>query len=257
MDHAAVKVGTCGFPEAQQRLFAAVDLVEVQQTFYDPPARASTAAAWRERAGPEFTFTLKAWQLVTHTASSPTYRRLRRELSATERAEAGGLRWNPTTQRAWQRTQEIADACHAEAIVVQLPRSFAPTDAHLQRVRAFFSEADRRGRRLIFEPRGEAWTPDLVGALAAELDLVDAVDPFLAAPAAASGLRYFRLHGRPAYNYRYRYDDADLVELAGMLPASEPAWVLFNNDAMASDARRFKALLEQAGRPSQPGPSTR
>lgn len=243
---ARVKVGTCGFAEAQARLFAGVDVVEVQQTFYDPPARTSTAQRWRERAGPGFAFTVKAWQLVTHEPTSPTYRRLRRALPASARAEAGGLRWNDTTRWAWARTQEIADACGAEAVVVQLPASFTPTEENLDRVRAFFSQADRRGRRMVFEPRGHAWTADLVGALAGELDLVHAVDPFLAAPASA-GPRYFRLHGRPAYNYRYRYTDDDLAELEGLLPAAEPAWVLFNNDAMAGDARRLKARLAGGG----------
>lgn len=244
MSRAPTKVGTCGVAGAQERLFAAIDLVEVQQTFYNPPARASTAARWRERAGSEFTFTLKAWQLVTHTPSSPTYRRLREPLSTSERTEAGGLRWNATTRRAWERTQEIADACGAEAIVVQLPGSFTPTGPHLQRVHTFFSEVDRRGRSMVFEPRGEGWTPDLVAELVGELDLVQAVDPFLGAPA-GRGLHYFRLHGRPAYNYRYRYSDADLAELAGLLLRAHPVWVLFNNDAMADDARRFKALLDR------------
>ena len=73
-------VGTCGFAEAQQRLFRDFTVLEVQQTFYQPP-RVSTAQRWRSTAPNDFIFTLKAWQLITHEATSPTYRRLKEPLS--------------------------------------------------------------------------------------------------------------------------------------------------------------------------------
>ena len=60
------------------------------------------------------------------------------------------------------------------------------------------------------------------------------------------GLRYFRLHGRPAYHYRYRYTDAELSALRDMLSNAWPNRVLFNNDRMADDAKRFIRLLGSA-----------
>ena len=42
-------------------------LVEVQQTFYEPP-RDGTMRRWRALAPVDFEFTIKAWQLVTHDA---------------------------------------------------------------------------------------------------------------------------------------------------------------------------------------------
>jgi len=69
-----VKVGCCGFAKGRRQYFAHLKLVEVQQTFYRPP-QPETAARWREEAPPEFEFAVKAWQLVTHSPSSPTYRR--------------------------------------------------------------------------------------------------------------------------------------------------------------------------------------
>lgn len=45
--------------------FERFSIVEVQQTFYEPPAR-STLLRWRESAPQGFEFTLKAWQLITH-----------------------------------------------------------------------------------------------------------------------------------------------------------------------------------------------
>ena len=59
-------------------------------------------------------------------------------------------------------------------------------------------------------------------------------------------MRYFRLHGRPAYHYRYRYNRAELSGLRDMLSRSWPNRVLFNNDSMADDAKRFIQLLNSS-----------
>lgn len=56
-------------------------------------------------------------------------------------------------------------------------------------------------------------------------------------------MQYFRLHGRPAYDYRHRYTGDELDALADMLAPGRGARVLFNNDAMAEDAHRFRRRL--------------
>ena len=235
------RVGTCGFAGARARAFAHLDLVEIQQTFYQPP-RPETAARWRAEAPQDFVFTLKAWQLVTHEPSSPTYRRLKEPLAPGRRAQAGGFRWNAVTRMAWARTCEIARVLEAPLILFQTPASFTPSAANLRRLYRFFESIDRGGYRLAFEPRGATWDDATVRRVIADLDLVHAVDPFLRRPL-GRGLRYFCLHGRPAYHYHYRYSDADLRALRERLSRAWPNWVLFNNDAMAGDARRFRALL--------------
>ncbi len=239
-----VCVGTCGFAEAQARTWADFDAVEIQQTFYEPP-QLITARRWRAAAPPGFRFSLKAWQLLTHEPRSPTYRRLRTPLSEAERAQAGGLRWNELTRRAWQRTAAIADALRAEAIVFQTPPSFTPSPAHIARLRHFFRALPRGPWRLVFEPRGDGWHDALLAPLLEELDLVHGTDPFLR-PALGGGMRYYRLHGRPAYHYGYRYRDEDLARLQGWLDPVLPNRVLFNNRYMAEDARRFRRRLGRA-----------
>src|SRR5918911_676564 len=96
----AIKVGCCGFRSARAEYYALLPAVEVQHTFYQPP-RLTTLAQWRAEAPPAFEFTLKAWQLITHRASSPTYRRLKRELSAEERDGAGSFRASEIVREAW------------------------------------------------------------------------------------------------------------------------------------------------------------
>lgn len=238
-----IRVGCCGFAVARDRLYAEFDVVEVQQTFYQPPSTA-TAARWRAVAPDRFVFTLKAWQLITHGPTSPTYRRLREPLTNAQLGQAGAFRWNDLTRMAWERTQDVADALGAPLVVLQTPRSFTPTPENLGRLYRFFENADRRGRGLVFEPRGEAWDDAIVTHVIRDLDLVHGVDPFLQAPA-GNGPRYYRLHGLPAYRYHYRYTDAELAALRGMINADRPTWILFNNDHMAEDARRFARLVRR------------
>lgn len=232
-----VLVGTCGFAEAQDRIFQDFDILEVQKTFYQPPM-VSTAERWREKAPADFVFTVKAWQLLTHEASSPTFRRLKEDLSDDERAQAGSFRWNDVTRMAYERTQAIAEALDAEGVLFQTPASFEPTEENLGRLRDFFGEIDRHGRRMMFEPRGEDWDDATVRQLVRDLDLVHAVDPFIREPV-GRGLRYFRLHGKPAYSYRYEYTAEDLSALEEKLTGAWTNRVLFNNYTMADDARRF------------------
>lgn len=237
-------VGLCGFAESQENIFRDFELIEIQQTFYQPP-RVPTAKRWRDKAPENFVFTLKAWQLLTHEATSPTYRRLKEPLSTSQRAMAGSFKWNPVTRMAWHRTQEIAAALKAEAIVFQTPRSFLPTRDNLNRLYGFFETIERPEGHLVFEPRGDAWTDEIVRRVIADLALVHAVDPLLR-QSIGCHMDYFRLHGKPAYHYHYRYKDAELAALHNMLSSTWPCRVLFNNDRMADDARRFMRLLKSS-----------
>ncbi|HEX2087181.1 MAG TPA: DUF72 domain-containing protein [Solirubrobacteraceae bacterium] len=237
-----VRLGLCGFTMGAPAYFREFAVVEVQQTFYDPPQDA-TLVRWRRRAPPRFEFTLKAWQLVTHEASSPTYRRLRRPLAAGERDQAGSFRDSAVVWSGWRRTLQCARLLRATAILLQCPRSFRPTDANVARLRAFCVTAERpEGVRLVWEPRGE-WPAELVRSLCAELGLDHAVDPFTA-PSQTPERPYFRLHG--VSGPYHVHTDAELERLRGMLPSTaNPAYVLFNNIPRVGDARRFRALLER------------
>lgn len=163
-------------------------------------------------------------------------------LDEAQLGECGDFRWNATTRMAWQRTQDIADALEAEAVVLQTPKAFGPETDDLDRLRRFLERADRRSRYLVFEPRGAAWTLELVRDLAEELELVHGVDPFLG-NTAMPDRPYYRLHGRPAYNYRYQYTHQELDWVARQAERSDRSRVLFNNDAMGEDARRLKKRL--------------
>jgi len=204
-----IRVGCCGFAGGRAKYFRAFSVVEVQQTFYQPP-RLETLARWREEVPPAFEFTVKGWQIITHEATSPTYRRLRACLSEKERREAGAFRSSPVVLRAWETTCQAARVLRADKVLFQCPASFLPTEENGERMRQFFGRIDRQGLRLIWEPRGR-WAHREIAALCEELDLVHCVDPFTA-KAATGGLQYYRLHG--AGSYRYTYSADELRELA-------------------------------------------
>lgn len=246
-----VRVGCCGFAGAQAAYFREFSVVEVQQTFYAPP-RLATALRWRARAPVDFEFTLKAWQLITHEATSPTYRRLRRPLPGAAAERVGAFRPTAEVWAAWETTRAVARALRATVVVFQCPASFTPTAEHVSNLRQFLARVQQQqqpdgaeGGRfwLAWEPRGD-WPPALVQTLCAEWGLLHVVDPWVSPPL-TPGPFYFRLHGRGGY--RHRYTAAELTWLRAQVRAREaPGWCLFNNLTMREDARRLARLLARS-----------
>ena len=237
-----LRVGCCGFRSSRAAYYELLDSVEVQHTFYQPP-QAATLRRWREEAPAGFEFTLKAWQLVTHQASSPTYRRLKRTLTEEEREGAGSFRQSEVVRGAWELTRECAEALGARVVLFQCPASFKPMRENVGNMRRFFGAAARGALVFAWEPRG-GWPRELVSELCEELDLWHAVDPF-SERTLTPGRCYFRLHGRKGW--RYQYEDGELEELHSMLPRGADAYVFFNNVHMREDALRFRRMATDAG----------
>jgi uncharacterized protein YecE (DUF72 family) len=214
--------------------------IELQTTFYEPPSMA-VVRRWKAQAPSGFRFCLKAWQLITHPPSSPTYRRLKSEIHARERDFYGSFRGTEQVRLAWERTREVARILDADVIVFQCPRSFLPTRENIDNLNHFFDEVERDNRIFAWEPRGGDWTPGLIRDICAENELIHCVDPFESDPVFGDRL-YLRLHGKGGY--RYRYTDEDLAELDKRLldraDAPEASYVMFNNIYAGQDAKRFQ-----------------
>jgi uncharacterized protein YecE (DUF72 family) len=234
-----IKIGCCGFRSSRESYFPLLPAVEVQHTFYQPP-QISTLEKWRREAPPVFEFTLKAWQLITHQSSSPTYRRLKRQLTEEEKAGAGSFRPSRIVDEAWEVTRECAHALGAKALVFQCPASFRPSEENIKNLRKFFLKRKRGGLAFCWEPRG-GWSRETIKGLCEELDLWHVVDPF-AERTVTPERCYFRLHGRKGW--RYKYEDGELEELSSMLPEDAESYVFFNNIEMQDDALRFKEIVE-------------
>ncbi len=72
---------------------------------------------WRSRAPASFHFCLKAWQLITHTPASPTYRKLKSKLSPAEHELVGSFRPTEQVLLAWERTAAVAHALEAQVVL--------------------------------------------------------------------------------------------------------------------------------------------
>lgn len=242
------KVGLCGFTMAMEDYPRYFPVVEVQQTFYEPPTE-QVMRRWVAAMPQGFEFTLKAWQLITHDAKSPTYRRLKRPLTDEERASCGGFRDTAIVRTALERTFDCAKLLRASTLLFQCPASFRPEPESVERLRHFVARVARPrcppGLRLAWEPRGRAWTEhaQLAIELCQELELVYVVDPFVDAIRSTAGPPYLRLHG--VTGARHVYTDDELRRLAHLAPPD--AYVMFNNIPRVSDARRFQVLLSRPG----------
>jgi len=233
-----IKVGCCGFSAAQKRYFELFKVVEIQQTFYQIP-EIKTAEKWRNAAPPDFEFTIKAWQLITHVSSSPTYRRLRERIPPGKADRYGGFQTTVEVMDAWKRTAAFASTLGASIIVLQCPASFRPLDQNVTNMRAFFSKINREGFSLAWEPRG-VWPTEQIKMLCEELDLIHCVDPFRN-ESLSRKIDYFRLHG--IIDYVYTYTDKELEILRKKI-RQKPTYVMFNNNTMKEDALRFLKVLK-------------
>lgn len=239
-----IRIGLCGFSMAMRDYPRHFPVVEVQQTFYEPP-RDDVMAKWRAATGPALEYTMKVWQLVTHAAGSPTYRRMKSPIEAG--GEPGFFRDTAAVAAGWLRSLECAKVLTASAMLFQCPASFRPDPENVRRLRGFFERIARPPLRLLWEPRGDAWLAerDLALAICRELDLVYVIDPFVTEPSRGAAV-YWRLHGIDGV--RHSYTDAELFRLHRMLEGADPngaAYVLFNNLPRIGDARRFAALCGQ------------
>jgi uncharacterized protein YecE (DUF72 family) len=235
-----VKVGCCGFPINKKEYFKKFSLVELQATFYEIPAKIETVKKWREEASKDFEFTLKAFQVITHDSKSPTYKRLKRKFGNPK--NYGFFKNTKEVFEAWEMTREVAKALNSEIVVFQCPASFKPEKENIENFRKFFKKIKEKNFIFVWEPRG-GWPENLIKGLCTELNLVHCVDPFKQKPLFGK-INYFRLHGKPNYNLRYKYTNEDLKELLKFCDKKEN-YVLFNNLNMFEDARKFQKLCQK------------
>ncbi len=234
-----IKIGCCGFPVSRARYFGSFQVVELQQTFYQVP-KISLAEKWHDESPSDFEYSLKAWQLITHEPKSPTYKKLKMRIPSSKEKNYGSFKPTEEVLLAWERTREIAAALEARVIVFQCPASFEPKRENLNNLKRFFTSVKREEFIFAWEPRGR-WSEKEVESICRELDLIHIVDLFQARPAYGK-IRYYRLHGRGGYKYKYTLED--LTQLKEEAKEEKDAYFMFNNVYMYEDALAFKKLFK-------------
>ena len=229
-----IKVGCCGFPKARKKYFEQFKLVEIQQTFYKPPPT-ETARRWRDEAPQDFEFSLKAWQVITHHPSSPTYSKAGLQIPIGKEKNYGFFNPSEETSEAWARTRDVAQALKAKVVVFQCPATFTPSAENIENMKHFFTNIDREDFIFVWEPRG-GWSDAVITEICQDLGLIHCVNP-LEKAATWGEIRYFRLHG--GRNYRHQYTDEELKRLREL--TGNEVYVLFNNLSMYNDALSLRS----------------
>ena len=237
-----IQIGTCGYGRTKKPLYATqLNCIEIQHTFYKPP-QIKTLEGWRAEMPKGFEFTLKAWQFITHVGGTPTYKRLKRELTEKEAREVGAFKPTESVDYGWQVTRESAIALGARTILFQCPAKFVQNQTNIKNMRKFFKKVDRGKMNFAWEPRGKTWDDKTILKICSDLDLWHCVDPFVRQTLTPDRC-YYRLHG--IGGYRYTYEEGELEELISLLPEDNLSYVFFNNNVMFDDAVRFKGIIEQ------------
>ena len=273
MTVAPILVGTAGwsYPDWENLVYAPgqpaghlrtiaryLDCVEIDSSFYRPPA-ARTTAGWGRALDhqPEFRFLAKAWQRFTHERSSP---------------------WTRTEYDLFTNgLQPLRECARLDAVLFQFPWSFR-NDARNRDWLRIIADAFA-GWPLAVEVRHDSWLVDETFGFFRErhITFCNIDQPALAhcvppTAHATADVGYFRLHGRNARNwfrdklasnssrqdaYGGRYDylysavelDDLLTHIAKIASRTKKTFAVFNNhkDAKAfSNALQLKARLAPA-----------
>lgn len=243
-----ILAGCCGWPVSRGGYFQRFRTVEINSSFYNLPQLA-TVRRWKQEAPPGFEYSLKAWQLLTHSSTSPTYDRLNSKPSKKVLDHCGHFRATDAVQAAWERTRAVASVLEPRFLLFQTPPSFYPGQDHLRDMYRFFKGIRRDRPALAWEARGRGWTQKLMSKVCSDLGLIPVADPTAPGGLAMSrrpggGARYWRLHGglhNGRMDHSHRYSDEELRRLRSEC-GNEPAYAYFNTRSMWDDAARFQAL---------------
>lgn len=238
-----IKVGCCGFPVSRKKYYKELNVVEINQTFYQLP-KLELAKKWRSDAVSDFEFTMKAWQLITHPPTSFTYRRLTEKIPEKKKDNYGFFKPTPEVFSALERTLEFADLLGTKIILFQSPASFSETDENVKNLNEFFAYKGYNNKfHFLWEPRGE-WSKNTIKSICKKYGIIHCVDP-MREISLYGKLNYFRLHGSyeaKRINYRYQYTEDDLKFVYSRCK-KKLNYVMFNNITMFSDALKFKKLF--------------
>jgi len=242
-----VLVGCCGFPMGMKKYFQTFQAVEIQKTFYQVPEE-KTLRKWKELAPKDFIFTVKAFQGVTHTFKSPTWKRFKGEILG-KKENYGNLKASKEVFDSWKKSLGAAKALGAKVILIQLPASFKENEENLKNAEKFFSRIKRNKISIALELRG--WSKEGFKAICKKFDLIACVDPFVSEPHWLSKKRiaYFRLHGKyekGRIDYKHKYSKKELEELKNKIEGikAREIYVFFNNVYMRENAEQFLRLIK-------------
>jgi uncharacterized protein YecE (DUF72 family) len=206
--------------------------VEIGSDFADLPTPNEVHAIAGDRS-----HTLIGWHVLTHRRTDPRYRAMTEP--PPEHAAVGHFERSRWTDEAWERTDAVARATGAQAVVLQTPPSFKPSGEHAMRLENFVAHAMRPGLALAWEWAPGAWPERKAIVLCEQIGAVPVVDPTRSAIPEGE-LVYLRFCGGKSGRAAIRDDDLKKVAL---VIRDRIGWVIFSNTTRTTDAERFTQML--------------
>ena len=238
----AVHIGCCGFRSNRKTYYKYLKTVEVQMSFYRIFEH-QLFQKWKNEAPEDFIFNIKAFQGISH----PTFLNTWRRYGERPDGDYGYLKPSPEVFYSWHKTLEVADLFNSEIILIQLPRSFRPTQENIKNAEKFFDTIERKKYKLVVELRG--WDMKNIYNLCKKYNLTDVVDILQRPPVyLADNMLYIRLHGKYDSNgkiiYQHDYSMEQLEKIWQEIERinAKNTWAYFNNSYMYKNAKEFKLL---------------
>jgi uncharacterized protein YecE (DUF72 family) len=208
---------------AYSRIF---NFVEVNSTFYQIPDL-KEVEKWRRRVPPDFRFSVKAHQSITHKYK---------------------LQPVKETFEVFERMKQVCNRLEAEVMHLQLPPSFEPNKTSISNLRGLLSSVSLQKLRLTLEIRGtnsSQLPPELLKTMQ-ECNIVHCTDLSRGEmPAYESDMLYTRLFGKGSHNV-YQPTDEELAEIDKRASGgkSEKIVMSFHFVRMYKDAARLKTYKQ-------------
>lgn len=192
------------------------NFVEVNQTFYEYPDMRAVER-WRRTVPGDFTFAVRCHQDLTHRL---------------------GLKPVDEAYHVLGQMVAYCGVLEAPFLVLETPASYVMNNENVEGARDFFSSANLRGVRLVWEIRA-AVTPAVVD-LMRDFNVVHSVDLSKEEPSFKSDVVYSRLFGKGKHNI-YQFTDDELVEIDKKAESTSPRVVAlsYHGLRMNTDALRF------------------
>lgn len=249
-------VGCCGFPVSRSKYFRTFKTVELQDTFYKIPSIDSAKRLKSQTPG-NFIINMKAWQVISHPFTSPTWRKTGLKVDKSKAKNYGYLKPTKENFEAWEKMLEIAHIYNPRVIVVQTPPSFSYSELNLKNAREFFQTVSYDNFIIGWEPRG-TWKqyPSMIRKVIDAGRVIHVTDILREKPIIKENqeVLYIRLHGLGGkeVNYRYKYKEEDFEKLSRIIieilenhDYLHEVYVMFNNIYMFNDAQAFRNYILQ------------
>ena len=200
------------------------NFVEVNYTFYEYPDK-QRIEQWRKIVPEDFTFAVRCHQDLTHRI---------------------GLKPVDEAYFVLGRMVSYCGILDAPFLVLETPASYILNQDEVYRARDFFSSANLRGVRLVWETR--APVSAVIVDLMRDFNVIECVDLSTGTPSVESDIVYTRLFGKGKHNI-YQFTDDELLVVDQEIESLSPriAVLSYHGVRMNSDATRYM-LYKKTGK---------